>query len=342
MQSLLFYTVIVLVASAVVWKASSLLEKSAQSLSTFYQLPPLVQGTIITAVGSSFPELSTTVVSTLIHGEFDLGVSAIVGSAIFNILFIPGLSGAMAGKISIDSILVYKDAQFYITSVAVLLLTFSIAVIYYPVESNQIEGEITRAVALIPIALYFLYLFLQQQDTKEFQREMKEKPRKPAEEKGIGKEWLKLLVSLVLIVVGVEGLLRSAIFFGDYFQTPTFFWGVTVVAAATSIPDAFVSVRVARAGKGNVSIGNVLGSNIFDLLVAIPAGILIAGSSVVNFSIAVPLMLFLTLATILLFAFLRTSLYLKKWESWTLLILYGLFVTWMALENFDLINWVPD
>lgn len=339
--SLLLYIGIVLVSSLVVWKASGLLEKSAQALSEFYHLPPLVQGTIITAVGSSFPELSTTVISTLIHGEFDLGVSAIVGSAIFNILVIPGLSGVMAGKISSDRILVYKDAQFYITSVAVLLLTFSIAVIYYPVEGDPIKGEITRGIALIPVVLYFLYLFLQQQDTKDFQKE-KEKEEKSGAEIKPGKEWLKLLASLVLILGGVEGLVRSAIFFGDYFQTPNFFWGVTVVAAATSIPDAFVSVRVAISGKGTVSIGNVLGSNIFDLLIAIPAGILIAGSSVVNFSVAVPMMLFLTIATITLFAFLRTGLYLKNWESWVLLLLYVLFIAWMSLETFGVINWVPS
>ncbi|WP_202928118.1 hypothetical protein [Cyclobacterium salsum] len=114
------------------------------------------------------------------------------------------------------------------------------------------------------------------------------------------------------------------------------------MAAATSLPVALVSVRVAKLDKGNVSIGNVLGSNIFDRLVAIPAGVLIAGSSVVNFSVAVPMMLFLTLATIVLFAFLRTGLYLKKWESWMLLLLYAFFILGMALENFDVVNWVPD
>lgn len=342
MGSLLIYIGVVIIASIVVWKASGLLERSAQSLSIYYQLPPLVQGAIITAVGSSFPELSTTVISTLIHGEFDLGVSAIVGSAIFNILVIPGLSGAIAGKISTDKILVYKDAQFYITSVAVLLLTFSLAVIYYPVESTQIKGEVTRSVALIPVVLYFLYLFLQQQDTKDFQKEKKQDTESSAQKIDVGKEWMKLLISLLLIVAGVEGLLRSAIFFGDYFQTPNFFWGVTVVAAATSIPDAFVSVRLAKEEKGNVSIGNVLGSNIFDLLIAIPAGILIAGSSVVNFSVAVPMLLFLTLSTIVLFAFLRTGLYLTRWESYLLLLFYTLFISWMALESFELVNWVPN
>ena len=72
-------------------------------------------------------------------------------------------------------------------------------------------------------------------------------------------------------------------FFGEYFNTPSFIWGVTVVAAATSVPDAVVSIKVATRKNGMVSIGNVLGSNVFDLLVAIPAGIMIAGTANVDF-----------------------------------------------------------
>lgn len=53
-----------------------MLEKSAERLASYYQLPPIVQGAVIEAVGSSFPELSSTVIATLIHGEFELGVSA--------------------------------------------------------------------------------------------------------------------------------------------------------------------------------------------------------------------------------------------------------------------------
>ena len=322
------------------WKSSDLLETSSQKLAAYYKLPEVVQGAIITAIGSSFPELSTTVLSTLIHGEFELGVGAIVGSAIFNILMIPALSGLVSKKLDADRILIYKDAQFYITSVAVLLLSFSLAVIYYPVEGKELVGEMTRSIALIPLLLYALYIFLQQQETSDYQKERTEdhdvSDIKP------GKEWLKLLGSLALIVAGVEGLVRGSLFLGDYMNTPSFFWGITVIAAATSIPDAFVSVKMAKHGKGMISLANVIGSNIFDLLVAIPVGVLIAGSSEIDFALAVPLMLFLTFATILLFAMMRTKLGINHLESWILLIVYALFILWMILETFGDMSWLRD
>jgi len=68
--------------TAVVWKGSCLLEAASERLSIYYGLPDIVQGAIIVAIGSSFPELAPVVVSTLVHGTFELGVSAIVGSAL--------------------------------------------------------------------------------------------------------------------------------------------------------------------------------------------------------------------------------------------------------------------
>jgi len=94
-----------------------------------------------------------------------------------------------------------------------------------------------------------------------------------------------------------------------------------------------VSVRTAREGRGGTSLGNVLGSNTFDLLVAIPVGVLIVGSVDVNFSTAVPMLGVLTVATVLLFATLRTDLSLTERESSVLLIAYLLFVAWMVAET---------
>jgi cation:H+ antiporter len=327
-MQLLLYIGLVVVSTAVIWQGSFMLEKSAERLASYYQLPPIVQGAVIEAVGSSFPELSSTVIATLIHGEFELGVSAIVGSAIFNILVIPGISGLVGDRLAADRILVYKDAQFYITSVTVLLLAFAFSLIYNPVEGSQWEGTMTRPIALIPVALYGVYLFLQQQDMAE-----QENDEPPPKDIKVGKEWLRLLVSLVLIVAAVEGLVRAALGLGNIFNTPSFLWGITVIAAGTSLPDAFVSIRAARKGKGIISLANVLGSNIFDLLIAIPAGVLIAGASTINFARAAPMMGVLTLATIILFAMLRTNLALSKGECWLLLGLYAAFIGWMVLET---------
>jgi cation:H+ antiporter len=332
-MELVLYSGVIVVATAMVWWGSSLLETASERLAAYYQLPAIVQGAVIAAVGSSFPELSSTVIATLIHNEFELGVASIVGSAIFNILVIPGLAGLLGKKLTTDRDLVYKDAQFYITSVTVLLLAFAFAVIYFPVEGSPWQGSMTRPIALIPIAMYGVYLFLQQQDISEYATDTPAPP-----DISVVKEWLRLLLSLGIIVIAVEGLVRSAIALGTILNTPSFLWGITVIAAATSLPDAFVSVRAARRGEGVISIANVLGSNIFDLLIAIPIGVLIAGTSTINFATAAPMMGVLTFATIVLFAMLRTRLELTKTESWLLLALYGAFIVWMMLETFDITN----
>lgn len=339
MGEILLWTVVALVGTAVIWKGSGLLEASSERLSAYYGLPDIVQGAIVVAIGSSFPELSTTVISTLIHGEFELGVAAIVGSAIFNILVIPALSGLNSRHpLRANRDLVYKEAQFYMIAVAVLTLTFAFAAIYNPVGDgggNGIRGEMTRGLALLPIALYLLYIFVQYQDTIEHDADVDTREIRP------GREWATLALSLVIIVAGVEGLIRAAIRFGEIFETPSFLWGITVVAAGTSVPDAFVSVRAARRGRGITSIANVLGSNIFDLLVCIPAGILVAGAAVINFSVAAPMMGVLTAATVALFLMMRTRMVLSRRESGILLALYAGFVLWIGAESFAVVDLVP-
>jgi cation:H+ antiporter len=336
-MAILLWTLVAVVATAIIWQGSGMLETAGARLSAWYELPDIVQGAIVVAIGSSFPELSTTVISTLVHGEFELGVAAIVGSALFNILVIPGIAGLNSREqLTANRDLVYKEAQFYMIAVAVLTLTFSFAAIYNPVESaGAIQGEITRWLALMPVALYGLYVFVQYQDTLEHVSDV------DASSIRAGREWVRLLFSLIIIAAGVEGLVQAAIHFGDIFNTPSFLWGITVVAAGTSVPDAFVSVRAAREGRGITSIANVLGSNTFDLLVCIPAGVLIAGAAVINFSIAAPLMAVLTLATVALFLVMRTHMVLSRAEAWVLLALYLVFLAWMALETLGTLDLVP-
>jgi cation:H+ antiporter len=338
MADILFWAVVALAGTGVIWKGSGLLERSSERLSAYYRLPDIVQGAIVVAVGSSFPELSTTVIAALIHGQFELGVAAIVGSALFNILVIPGLAG-LSGReqLRANRDLVYKEAQFYMIAVAVLTLTFSFAVIYNPVTGGgTLEGEITRWLAVIPLVLYCLYIFVQYQDTLDHAPEVDTRDIRP------GREFAALGVALALIVIGVEGLVRAAVNFGRIFETPSFLWGITVVAAGTSVPDAFVSVRAARTGRGVTSIANVLGSNVFDLLVCIPAGVLIAGAAVIDFAIAAPMMAILTFATVILFLAMRTKLVLSRAESAGLLVFYAAFVVWITVETFGLVDVVPS
>jgi cation:H+ antiporter len=280
----------------------------------------------VVAVGSSFPELASVVVTAL-AGVFDMGVGAIVGSAIFNLLVIPGVAGLVTGgDLSASRTLVYKEAQFYMIAVSALVVTFALAVIYVPVPGATLVGEITRPLAVLPLLLYGLYLFIQWQDVSDHDIA-------GATDVTVGLEWVRLAAGLALILVAVEALVGGVESLGTTFGVPEFLAGVTVVAAATSLPDAVVSVRSARSGATVTSLGNVLGSNTFDLLVAIPVGVLIVGRVPINFAAAVPMLGTLTLATVLVFAFLRTDLSLTRMESAALLAAYVLFVVWIVAET---------
>jgi cation:H+ antiporter len=320
---------------ALTWWGSAWLEDSCDKLARHHRLPAALQGALMAAIGSSMPELSSTVLSTLIHGSFDLGVSAIVGSAIFNVLVIPALSALVGGPQKASRLIVYRDAQFYLIAVAVVLVVFSLAVIYRPTADGRLAGELTRWMALIPVAIYLLYLFLHHQDARDEPGERDPGNIRP------GRQWLRLGIGLVLIVAGVEGLVVGVIWLGEVFETPSFLWGATILAAGTSLPDAIVSVRAARTHGGEVSLTNVLGSNIFDLLIALPAGVLVAGAVVIDYAAAAPMMGFLTLATVVFFAMLRTGSRLRRSEGLVLLALYGLFVTWIGLETAGLVDLLP-
>lgn len=320
--------VVIIIATGFIWFGSGWLEESAERLSAHYGLPAVVQGSVVVAVGSSFPELASVVFAAL-AGAFDMGVGAIVGSAVFNILVIPALSGILTDEdIESSRTIVYKEAQFYMIAVSVLIVTFALAVIYAPIpDGPALSGHITRPLAAIPLLLYGLYLFIQWQDVGDHQSEESDGAV------NVLREWGKLAISLLVILVAVEQLVGGVESLGHTFGIPAFLSGVTIIAAATSLPDTLVSVRAARAGKGVTSLGNVLGSNTFDLLVAIPLGVLIVGSAPVNFAVAAPMMGVLTVATIVLFTILRTDLSLTNTESYSLLVMYLLFVAWIIAES---------
>ena len=348
---------VVVAASGLIWLGGGWLEEAAEGLSTHYGLPPVVQGTVVVAVGSSFPEFAS-VVATALAGVFDMGVGAIVGSAIFNVLVVPALSSlATADDLDSSRTIVYKEAQFYMLAVSVLVITFALAVIYEPVTvgagspsgtadaggsagvggvgGGTLTGSITRPLAVVPLFVYGLYLFIQWQDTEDYEAES------GPTDVPVLREWGRLGAGLLLILVSVEAMVSAIESLGRTFGIPEFLAGMTIIAAATSLPDTLVSVRSARDDNSATSLGNVLGSNTFDLLVVIPVGVLIVGAVPVNFSTAVPMFAVLTLATVLLFGTLRTGLSLTTPEAYALLVTYVLFVAWVVAETAGVTRILP-
>ena len=326
-----------LFGAALLWIACSRLEESTHRLAQHYGIPDAVKGSVILAIASSVPELVVALLAFPVHGDFELGISAIIGSAIYNILVIPAFSVYARGRpLKAKRNLVYREAQFYLVSVAVLMLVLSLSVIYggapstiAPSGREMFTGSFTRTLAIFPLLLYGLYLFIQFEEVK------RQRPNHPRQA-GIQawREWAIVLGCILLILVGVEALLRVAIALGDMLQTPTFLWGMTIVAAATSVPDTFVSVRASVMGRSQSSVSNVLGSNVFDLLVAVPLAVMVTGTIAVNFTQIVPMMTFLVVATIVMLVFMLRDLELSVQESHLMMMLYVGFGVWMTLEAF--------
>lgn len=333
MQSPLVLVVLAIVGSVAAWKGGEWLVDATDSLGDYYGIPSIIQGAVIAAVGSSFPEFASTILAAS-RGQFELGVGAVVGSAVFNILVIPAVSAlAGGGSLASDRDLVYKEAQFYLLALSVILLTFALASLYQPINGLDgdaiVGGRITPPLVLPALGLYGLYIFVQWADAAEY-------PRPAIHTSHPLREWATLVVSLAVITVGAEALVRSAIGFGELFGTPSFLWGLTVVAAGTSVPDTFVSVTAARRGNAALSLANVMGSNIFALLIALPAGVLVAGSVTIVFADAVFMLGYLVLASVAFFVIIRTDMELSRREAHVMIALYGVFVLWIVAESVGL------
>jgi cation:H+ antiporter len=279
------------------------------------------------AISSSFPELVTIILATGIHGDFELGLATIIGSAVFNILVIPGTSVFFRrGSLQACRNMIYREAQFYLVSVLIVMVTLSFAVIYYPTSVDSMNGTLTSSLMVLPLLFYALYIYIQYQEVRDHQAK-EEKTSSTAL-----KSWAKLVISMVLVTIGVEMLIRMVIDLGEMFNTPSYFLGATILAAATSIPDLFVSVKAAQRKLSTASLTNAFGSNIFDLLVVLPAGVIVAGAVNFNYPRIVPMLMFLIFATVTALVLARNGSELSNNNGKVLLLLYAGFIVWMGIK----------
>lgn len=316
------------IATAIVWKACNYLEDACHELALYYGLPDSVKGSTVMAISSSFPELVTIILAAGIHGDFELGLATIIGSAVFNILVIPGMSVLFRkGPLKAGRDLIYREAQFYLISVLIIMLTLSLALIYNPLPNTPMSATLSTSMMLLPLLFYVLYIYIQYQEVSDHKTDKKDRNIP------LLKSWAKLIISMVLVTIAVEVLIQMVIRLGEMFDTPSYFWGATILAAATSIPDLFVSVKAAKRKVNAASLTNAFGSNVFDLLVVLPAGVLVTGTVVFNFPNVLPMLMFLLGATVFFLVIARNGSKLTNNNGKTLLLAYCAFIIWMGFEN---------
>ena len=259
---------------------ADLLVRGASRLALSFGISPLVVGLTIVAFGTSAPEVAVSVGSAL-KGEADIAVGNVVGSNIFNVLFILGAS-ALIAPLVVHAQLIRQEVPIMVG--ASLLL---VALAW--------DGVLSRADG---IAFMLLLLFYTGFLVVQSRRASKDTKEEYAEEFGDGTpRWIPALVArrwgqlllivagLVLLVIGSQWLVEAAVTFAKALGVSELVIGLTIVAAGTSLPEVATSIMATIKGERDIAVGNVVGSNTFNILGCLglsaavaPSGIAIAPS----------------------------------------------------------------
>lgn len=211
-----------------------------------FGIPQLVVGLTIVAMGTSAPEAAVSV-SAALKGSADVAVGNVVGSNILNILIILGLTGAITSVAVQKSTLIYEIPYMLIITLILMLMGMTGESI------SRVEGIIFWVLFII----YLIYLFRMAKNGK--QEESKENRK-------IGILLVYAVLGGVVVVFGSTVTVNAATALAEAAGISERFIGLTVVALGTSLPELVTSVTAARKGNADIAIGNIVGSNIFNIL----------------------------------------------------------------------------
>jgi len=290
-------------------KGSDIFVDGASSIASILKIPAIIVGLTIVAFGTSTPEAAVSITSSL-TGNNAMAVSNIVGSNIFNILIVIGIC-ALLGDLLMERSVLNKDLPFLIG--ITLLLE---ALIF-------IGGNLTHLEGIVLLIILIVYL-----------THTVHVARQPAEANVVEKPKLTLQKSIIFIIIGLVGIVLGGDLVVDNASTIAMAFGMsetlvglTIVAIGTSLPELVTSVTALKKGENQLVIGNVIGSNTFNILF-----ILGASSAITNIPVDQSMLTdigFMIAVTILCFIFGKTQ---EKYDKKEGIILVALFVIYMAFS----------
>jgi cation:H+ antiporter len=296
------------------------LVRGASKLAAAAGVPSLVIGLTVVAFGTSAPELAVSVGSAL-AGSADIAVGNVVGSNIFNVLFILGLS-AMAAPLIVSAQIVRIDVPIMIVaSLLVWVLALDHAI-------GRVEGAIL-------CALIVAYTVLQIREGRKNGAdggEVAEGGGKPPIPINVG----FIVAGLVLLVFGSRVLLEGATGLARAMGVSELLIGLTIVAAGTSLPELATSVLAAIRGERDIAVGNVVGSNIFNLLsvLGLSAAVVPGGVAVAEGALSFDIPIMTAVAVACLPIFFRRHL-IARWEGGVFVAYYIAYTLFLILDSTD-------
>jgi len=291
------------------------LVEGGSAIAVHFRISPLVIGLTVVSFGTSFPEFAASLVSAL-QGKTDLAMGNVIGSNICNLGLVLG-AAALTRPIEVEAGLIRKEVPF-------LLLISGLT--WFLSRDNRIgRGE---GLLLFALFLLFVYYCIR---TARRRDDALPKGLPPVKTVPLPRSLFRLLFGLVLLFAGAELTIRSVVSISQQLGIDQAVIGLTVVALGTSLPELATSVVALRKGEGEIGLGNVLGSNIFNLLfvLGVTASVHPIPSSSRFPAIDIPVMLGFTL---LLIPFAGSRLRISRREGGLLLTAYGGYLLYLVLR----------
>ena len=291
----------------VLWGADRLTD-GAVAVAEKMKMPQIVIGLTIVAMGTSMPEFCVSLVSAL-KGTTDLAVGNIVGSNIFNTLLIVGVSAWVAPMTILKST-VRKDIPFALFASVILLVMC-------------LDGNISRLDAGILFVLFLVFMYVTLKGAKTKDDDTTAKTDSIEDKKKPMAAWLSIvwiIVGLACLIGGSNLFVEGATKVAEHIGVSEAVIGLTIVAGGTSLPELATSVVSARKGNSGIAIGNVLGSNVFNILAILGVtGIItpmhLQGITMLDLSMMV-------VSTLLVWLFSFTKYKIARWEGVVLTIVF--------------------
>jgi cation:H+ antiporter len=301
--------------------------KGATRIAATMKISPLVIGLTVVAFGTSSPELAVSIMSSM-SGKPDIALGNVIGSNIFNILFVLGISSLIIPLIVQQQLIRLDVPVMIILSVFVLLFGLNGVISVW-------EGLLLIAMG-IGYTVFVIRLSRREHDKSvldEYSEEYGE--RKSAES---GRLWISVLltvIGLVLLVLGSRWLVNASVILAQAMGMSDLVIGITIIAIGTSLPEVATSVVAAIRGERDIAVGNAVGSSIFNIVFILGIAATIGGGMQISgaaLRLDIPVMIAVAVACL---PFFFSGRRLERWEGVVFLFYYCAYTAYLIMASQD-------
>lgn len=296
-------------------KGADFFVEGSSSVARLLRIPSVIIGLTIVAFGTSAPELAVSISASL-SGSNDIAVSNVIGSNIFNLLMVLGVCGVIM-PMPIDKKILHGDFQFSILTTVVMLLLF------------VFDHNLGRMDGIILLLLFSFFLYKMVSNTLA-SRKVGGTSEMEGETLGPVKSAVFILGGLSAIVYGGNLVVTNASAIATSFGLSQTLVGLTVVAVGTSLPELVTSVVASKKGENGLALGNVIGSNLFNILFVLAASSTISPMQVAGLSIFDAI--FLIVVSILIWGLGRSKYRVDRGEGLAMILIYVAYTAYIIIR----------